>query len=75
MKNAKFHSAEPLDRLPRLLDTLRKIGFELRAVSLEFTPPASSSINVTYGPKGHLTNSTFVERLRRMPGVDNLVCG
>jgi hypothetical protein len=75
VKYVKFHSAEPLDHLPRALDTLRKMGFERCAVSLEFTPPALSPINVTYEPKRHLTRSPFGGHLRRMHDVDNLVCG
>ena len=72
---AKFQTSEPLNHLPRALDTLRRMGFDLCRVSREVTGPATSIINVTYEPKGDLTPSNLIERIRQMQGVENLESG
>lgn len=42
---------------------------------MEVTGPATSIINVTYEPKGDLTASNLIDRIRQMQGVENLESG
>ena len=75
MHFASFRSTRPFDHLPRALDTLRRMGFAVHRVLMESASPDVSLIEVVFQPAGHLDPATFVERLRVMPGVHDVVAG
>ena len=72
---ARFRSTRPLDHLPRALDTLRRMGFVPRRIVLDAEQADRSRIEVIYQPAGHLDPATFVERLKVMPGVEDIADG
>jgi hypothetical protein len=72
---ASFTSETPLDHLQRLLDELRRGGFELCSLSLAPDGGAAApaaAIRVGFAPGGPVACHTLLERLARLPGVREL---
>ncbi|MEJ8570563.1 hypothetical protein [Microbaculum marinum] len=75
MHFARFRSSPPCDHMPRMLDTLRRMGFEVHRVVMDSIDSDLSSIEVVYRTAGHLDPATFVARLQVMPGVCDVTAG
>jgi len=77
MKNdlhfAEFRSDEPCTHVPRALDMIRRMGFELRSLSVSDLAPPLFNIRIAFRPVGQLSADTFLERLKQTPGVEDLV--
>ncbi len=72
MHTIQFSSADPLDHVCRALDTIRKMGFDLRALNVGDEEGDTFRISVAFQPRGELTPDTLVERISCYVGVYDL---
>lgn len=71
---ASFATETPLDHVPRALDELARAG--LGFGRLEVTGNgAASQVRIGFFAGGTISPETYLERLRRMPGVSVLTGG
>lgn len=81
----RFTSAIPLDHLTRGLDELRRIGFDLCAVSVSAPDQVASikaanaetraDIRIDFRPEGAMAPQTLLDRMSRIPGICDLQGG
>lgn len=70
---AEFKSGEPCTHVPRALDMIRRMGFELRGLSVSDYNPPIFNIRIAFRPVGQLSADTLLARLEQTPGVEDLV--
>ena len=71
MYYANFHSPDPLDHIVRTLDILRCMNFNLQSISAEECDFGVSRVEVIYMVQGRLSSDTFVDRVRKIFGIEN----
>lgn len=72
MYRAEFTSSDPLNDLPRVLDAMRKIGFQLCRASVDAQVGDAAHVNVQFLPRGQLSVATFIERISLLPGIESV---
>lgn len=82
MHYAHFISAAPLDHLGRALDELRRRGFQLCGVAVSVEADGQSivtagdgapaDIRIDFAAGNHFAVETYLARIARMPGVQDL---
>ncbi len=69
MELVRYRTSEPLEHLPRALDILRRMGFDLDSTEVVNGGRDEWHVRIRYQVRGHLSADTFVERVRQIPGV------
>lgn len=69
MEHFLFKTHSPNDHIPRALDILRKMGFDLHALSAERADTGSFVVRLEYRSQGALTSQTFAARLAQIDGL------
>lgn len=72
MHTIAFSSTEPLDRVCRALDLMRKMGFGLTSMSVDPRAARAFHVRIAFEPRGELSASTLVERVASRVGVYDL---
>lgn len=72
MHRTCFRSDSPFSHVPRALDTLHRIGFSLASLNVRPVDQREFVITLQYCGNGNLHPETYLELLRRLPGL--MVC-
>lgn len=72
MKSILFETTMPHNHVPRTLDILRTMGFDLIAMTLSKQDEGSYRVDLSYEPNGNLSDQTFVERVRALTAISTL---
>jgi len=68
----QFSSADPFDHVCRVLDTIRKMGFDFASLNVGGAAGNAYRISVSFQPRGELTPDTLAERISSCVGVYDL---
>lgn len=69
MRSITFETRLPHNHVPRVLDILRTMGFELAALSILRQDDDVYQVDLSYEPKGSLSEQTFVHRIAGLSAI------
>lgn len=69
MKSITFETRLPHNHVPRALDILRTMGFELAALSILRRDDGAYQVDLSYETRGSLSEQTFVDRIAGLSAI------
>ena len=69
MKSITFETRLPHNHVPRVLDILRTMSFELASLSILRQDGGAYRVDLSYEPRGSLSEQTFVDRIAGLSAI------